>query len=250
MSTLTDKVAIITGGGSGIGLAAARSFARAGAKVVITGRRRALLDHISADEPNIEGLVADAGNPVDAARTIAKAMDLWGRIDILVNNAGAGTLTRLVEATAIQVSTIYAVNVIGPTLLAAAAVPLLEDTKGCIINISSTLARKPVPGFSDYAASKAALEQLTRCWALELAPKGVRVNAIASGPVESAFLREQMGFSEADAEMIKSRERSLIPLARRGMPDDVARWIVALAEPAADWVTGQVLGVDGGFVLV
>ena len=112
------------------------------------------------------------------------------------------------------------------------------------------LARKAVPGFSDYAASKAALEHLTRCWAVELAPKGIRVNAIAAGPVETMFLEERMGYSAAEAEAIKVQERNLIPLGRRGIPEEVARWIVALTASDADWVTGQILGVDGGFALV
>jgi NAD(P)-dependent dehydrogenase (short-subunit alcohol dehydrogenase family) len=122
-------------------------------------------------------------------------VELWGRLDVLINNAGAGIPMKLADASAERISRIYAVNVIGPTLLAGAAVPHLAAAKGTIINISSTLGRKPVPGFADYAASKAALEQLTRCWALELAPQGVRVNAVAAGPVETAFLESPPTFT-------------------------------------------------------
>lgn len=245
-----DHVFIVTGGGGGIGRAAARALALAGARVLVTGRRRALLDSLTAEQPNIAGFVADAGEPADAARTVAEAVRLWGRLDGLVNNAGAGAPLALAEATAGRIGAIYAVNVVGPTLLAAAAVPHLAETGGAIINVSSTLARKPAAGFADYAASKAALEQLTRCWALELAPRGIRVNAVASGPVETAFLRERMGLSDEAAAAIEADERRAIPLGRRGAPDDVAAWIVALASPSAAWVTGQVLGVDGGFSLV
>jgi NAD(P)-dependent dehydrogenase (short-subunit alcohol dehydrogenase family) len=250
METLKDRVVIITGGGAGIGLAAARRFSVAGAKVLVTGRRQSALDEVTAEAANIEGLVADASDPKDARRTVEKALTLWGRLDVLVNNAGAGVPLALADATADRVNAIYSVNVVGPTLLAAAALPHLEATRGSIINVSSTLAQRPTPGFADYAASKAALEQLTRCWALELAPKGIRVNAVASGPVETAFLRERMGLSEEAAEAVKAQERSIIPLGRRGEPDDVASWIVAFAMPCAAWITGQVLGVDGGFVLV
>ncbi len=123
-------------------------------------------------------------------------------------------------------------------------------SRGSIVNISSSLAQKAVAGFGAYCASKAALEQLTRCWALELAPHGVRVNAVASGPVESDFLRDRMGLSEATVEAVKEQERSIIPVGRRGVPEDVARWIVALASKDADWVTGQVFNIDGGFTLV
>ncbi|MDF2997614.1 MAG: glucose 1-dehydrogenase [Xanthobacteraceae bacterium] len=250
METLKDRVVIVTGGGGGIGLAAARRFSAAGAKVLITGRRQGALDEVTADAAGIEGLVADASDPKDVHRTVEKALTLWGRLDVLVNNAGAGVPMGLADATADRINAIYSVNVVGPTLLAAAALQHLAAARGSIVNVSSTLAQRPTPGFADYAASKAALEQLTRCWALELAPKGIRVNAVASGPVETAFLRERMGLSEEAAEAVKAEERSTIPLGRRGEPDDVASWIVALAMPSAGWITGQVLGVDGGFVLV
>ena len=244
-----DKVVIVTGGGAGIGLAAARMFARVGAKVLITGRREAALETAATGEANIATLVADISIPTDAPRTVAKALALWGRLDVLVNNAGAGSPMALAEVTPAHLQDIYAANVFGPALLVSAALPHLEKSKGAIINISSTLARKPIAGFAEYAASKSALEQMTRCWALELAPKGVRVNAIAAGPVETAFLQDRMGFTREEVEAIKERERDLIPLRRRGEPEDVAAWILALASERAAWVTGQVLGVDGGFAI-
>ncbi|WP_353641787.1 SDR family oxidoreductase [Mesorhizobium sp. WSM2239] len=249
MSMLDDKVVIVTGGSSGIGRAAALTFARQGAKVVITGRRSAMLDEVVAEHPNIRGLVADVAAPEDAARTIAKAVDTWGRLDVLVNNAGAGALLSLKDATAELITNIFAVNVVGPSLLAAAALPHLAATKGTIINISSTFGHKPGAGLSHYAASKAALEHLTRCWALELAPQGVRVNAVAAGPTESGALTRMMGLSPEHAAVIEEAEREQIPLKRRGTPDDVARWIVHLADPASEWVTGQVIAVDGGLGL-
>jgi len=250
MDGLQDKVVIVTGGSSGIGLETARRFLAAGANVLITGRRKAVLENASLHEPNLATLVADACNPADAGRTVAFAIARWGRLDVLVNNAGAGRHLPLAAATADQIDAIFAANVVGPTLLASAALPYLVESEGNIINVSSTLAQKPVPEFSAYAASKAALEQLTRCWALELAPRKVRVNAVASGPVESAFLRDQMGLPAEAVAAIKKEETNQIPLGRRGEPGDVAAWIVALAGPSAAWVTGQVLGVDGGLVLV
>jgi NAD(P)-dependent dehydrogenase (short-subunit alcohol dehydrogenase family) len=249
MSALNDKVVIVTGGSSGIGRATALSFAGHGAKVLITGRRAAALDQAAADHPNICGLVADAALPEDAVRTIAEALDRWDRLDVLVNNAGAGAILPLADATAERISEILAVNVLGPSLLAAAALPHLTMAKGTIINVSSTFGHRPVAGLSHYAASKAALEHLTRCWALELAPQGVRVNAVAAGPTESGALTGMMGLSPAQAAAVKEQERARIPLRRRGDPDDVARWIVALADPAAEWVTGQVIAVDGGLGL-
>jgi NAD(P)-dependent dehydrogenase (short-subunit alcohol dehydrogenase family) len=249
MSALNDKVVIVTGGSSGIGRAAALSFAREGAKVVITGRRAAPLEATAADHPDMIGLVADAAAPDDAVRTIAKAVDTWGRLDVLVNNAGAGAILPLADATADRITNIFAVNVLGPSLLAVAALPHLAVAKGTIINVSSTFGHRPVAGLSHYAASKAALEHLTRCWALELAPLGVRVNAIAAGPTESGALTGMMGLSPEQAAAIEEQERERIPLKRRGNPNDVARWIVSLADPASEWVTGQVIAVDGGLGL-
>jgi NAD(P)-dependent dehydrogenase (short-subunit alcohol dehydrogenase family) len=157
MSALNDKVVIVTGGSSGIGRAAALSFAGHGAKVLITGRRAAALEETAAEHSNIVGLVADAAAPDDAARTIAKAVDRWGRLDVLVNNAGAGAILPLADATADRITNIFAVNVLGPSLLAAAALPYLAVAKGAMINVSSTYGHKPVAGLSHYAASKAAL---------------------------------------------------------------------------------------------
>ena len=250
MNSVQDRVVVVTGGGGGIGLAAARMFAREQANVLITGRRATKLDEIVRSESRIEALTADVANAQDARRTIDRAIELWGRIDVLVNNAGAGAPMPLIDTTLEHAHDIYTVNAIGPTLLAAAAAPHLMRSRGSIINISSSLGQKAVAGFGAYCASKAALEQLTRCWALELAPHGVRVNAIASGPVESDFLRDRMGLSEATVEAVKEQERSIIPVGRRGVPEDVARWIVALASRDADWVTGQVFNIDGGFTLV
>lgn len=246
MDTLNDKVVIITGGSSGIGRAAALDFAERGARVLVTGRRAEPLRETAARHPGILGWIADAANPDDAARTVAKAIDTWGRLDVLVNNAGAGAILPLSGATAERIENIFAVNVLGPSLYAAAALPHLTQTKGAIINISSTFGHKPVAGLSHYAASKAALEHLTRCWALELAPHGIRVNAIAAGPTESGALTGMMGLSAEMAAAVEEQERQQIPLGRRGVPGDVARWIVALAEPHSEWVTGQVIGVDGG----
>lgn len=246
MSALNHKVVIVTGGSSGIGRAAALSFVKQGAKVLITGRRAGPLEETADAHPNIVGMVADAASPDDVKRSIAKAVDLWGDLHVLVNNAGAGALIPLAEATADRIESIFAVNVLGPSLYAAAALPHLEKTKGSIINISSTFGHKPVAGLSHYAASKAALEHLTRCWALELAPHGIRVNAIAAGPTESGALTGMMGLSPETAAAIEEQERGQIPLKRRGLPEDVARWIISLADPYSDWVTGQVIAVDGG----
>jgi NAD(P)-dependent dehydrogenase (short-subunit alcohol dehydrogenase family) len=182
MNAFKEKVVIVTGGSSGIGLSAATQFANLGALVLITGRRAEALAEARNRHPNIDSLLADASMPKDASRTISKAIDRWGRVDVLVNNAGAGAIMPLAEVDARRVSDIFAVNVSGPSLLAKEALPYLKENKGSIVNVSSTYGSKPGTGLSHYGASKAALEYLTRAWALELAPIGIRVNAIAVGP--------------------------------------------------------------------
>jgi NAD(P)-dependent dehydrogenase (short-subunit alcohol dehydrogenase family) len=246
MSLFDDKVVIVTGGGAGIGRAAALEFAERGAQVIVTGRRAEPLRALAASHSNISFCVADAANPGDAARTIEDAVDRCGRLDVLVNNAGAGAILSLAEANADRIDQIFRVNVFGPSLLARAALPHLKRARGSIVNVSSTYGHKAAPALSHYAGSKAALEHMTRCWALELAPAGIRVNAIAAGPTETDFLVERMGLSPEQAESVKAEERSRIPLGRRGNPDEVARWIVSIASPAATWITGQILTVDGG----
>ena len=250
MDSLQDRIVIITGGSAGIGRATALSFASMGARVLITGRRAANLYETEKDQSNIETIVADAAEPEDAVRTIARAIELWGRLDVLVNNAGAGAIMPLADVTAKRVIDIFAVNVLGPSLLAKEALPYLKETKGSIINISSTYGSKPGAALSHYGASKAAVEYLTRSWALELAPLGIRVNAVAVGPTETGALESMMGLSKQQAEVVKQGEREQIPLGRRGTPDDVSRWIVLLADPASDWLTGQVLAIDGGLGLI
>ncbi len=249
MNRFKDRVVVVTGGSSGIGRAAALAFASEGANVVVTARDATRLQGTTGIHANIVGLVADVAGPDAAVPTIARAVNEWGRLDVLVNNAGAGSILPLADVTADRIAAILDVNVVGPSLLAAAAIDHLAATKGAIVNVSSTYGRKAAAMLSHYAASKAALEHLTRCWALELAPKGVRVNAVAPGPTESGALTGMMGLTPDHAAAVKEQERQQIPLKRRGTPDEVARWIVQLADPASAWVTGQVIGVDGGLLV-
>lgn len=246
MTPFNDQVVLVTGGGAGIGLSAASKFAEQGARVVITGRRQKALEHAARTAPRIDYIVADAGNPSDAARTIDEVIHRYGRLDVLVNNAGAGAILPLSDASFDRLSEIFSINVFGPSLLATAALSYLKQSAGSIINVSSTFGHKAAGMLSHYAASKAALEHMTRCWALELAPDGIRVNAVAAGPTETDFLAERMNLSEEQIESVKAQERARIPLGRRGLPADIANWIVSLASPDAAWITGQVITVDGG----
>lgn len=243
---MNGKVVLITGGGAGIGRAAARLFAAKGARVLVTGRREAALQALAAEHEGIDYVVADASSGDDAARTVQTVVERHGRLDVLVNNAGAGAILPLAQASVEQVRAIFATNVVGPSLLATAALPHLKASRGAIVNVSSTFGHKAGAMLSHYAGSKAALEHMTRCWALELAADGIRVNAIAAGPTETDFLAERMQLTAEQIEAVKAQERSSIPLGRRGVPEDVATWIVALSSEKAGWITGQVLTVDGG----
>lgn len=242
---MNDTVVIITGGGSGIGRAVAIQFAKSGAHVVIAGRRVAPLEETASTSDRIHPIRADLTSEDDIARLIEFAADRWGGIDVLVNNAGAFIQRSLETIDSQIVMSLLSTNILTLSLMTQAALPQLKQSQGAIVNVSSTFGHKAAAMISHYAASKAAVEQLTRCWALELAPYHIRVNAIAPGPTETGIL-ERSGLPQATVAQLKREEAERVPLGRRGTSEEVAEWIVGLAAPTAKWVTGQVISIDGG----
>ncbi|PSW10317.1 ketoreductase [Photobacterium rosenbergii] len=245
---MENKVVVITGGSNGIGKSAALAFAQKGAKVLITGRHIDALERVAAMNNNIMALVADSRSPQSADLIVNTVIEQWGRLDVLVNNAGAGANAKLDEMNEQAITDIFSVNVVAASLLAKTSLPYLKASKGVIVNVSSTIGHMPAANLSHYGASKAALDYLTKSWALELAPD-IRVNAVAPGPTDSGALTGMMGLTEQQAKEVEDQERAMIPMGRRGVPEDISRWIVLLAEPSSSWVTGQVIGVDGGLGL-
>ncbi|MFJ4624403.1 SDR family NAD(P)-dependent oxidoreductase [Streptomyces sp. NPDC088812] len=245
----SGHVAIVTGAGSGIGRATAIAFAEAGAHVLGVGRRAEPLKETAAAHHNIEVLAIDVCDDGAPAEIVSHAVRQWGRIDHLVNNAGATAVMPLEETEKQAVLDLLALNVVAPSLLAHEALPHLRRTSGTIINLSSTYGHRPMAGGAHYSATKAAIEQMTRSWALELAAEGVRVNAVAPGPTRTDVMLHA-GLSPEAANDMYAYERERIPTHHIASADEVAHWILRLAEPAGRHATGQVVTVDGGLELI
>lgn len=241
-SPFDGRTVLVTGATSGIGEAAAIGFREAGAQVFGTVRGAAALETARARHPRIRWVPADVTQRSQVQSALEVVLGEAGRLDALVNNAGIYQFQTLEMSTEEVLRAHYEVNVHGSTFFAQAALPALKASRGTIVNISSGAGHKPTPGGGAYAASKAAIESLTQSWALELAPYGIRVNAIAPGPTGTPGFEKML--PAVREEFVKQ-----IPLGRTAKPEEIARWIVAIADPSVTWVTGQVLSIDGGMSL-
>ncbi|WP_445682516.1 glucose 1-dehydrogenase [Radicibacter daui] len=249
MQQLKDKVAVITGGNSGIGKATARLFAREGAQVVITGRRQEILDQaleeIGRGAVGIAGDVAD----IDHHRALAKMLkEQFGGLDIYMANAGIIKIAPSDRISPEDYDRHFNTNTRGVFFGVQTIKPLLRDG-GSIIVTSSLAATKVLPDHTVYAASKAAVAAFAKNWAIEFKAQNIRVNILSPGPVETAIL-EKLGISEADRPAFEAQMASQIPAGRLGQPDELARAALFLASDAGSFVNGVELQVDGGMSLV
>jgi NAD(P)-dependent dehydrogenase (short-subunit alcohol dehydrogenase family) len=244
---MSNPVVLITGGLTGIGRAAAVAFAKKGANVVVAGRRdeagKALADELRGFGSEAEFINADVRKEDDVRALVDRTIERFGRLDVAVNNAGTeGRPGPITDQTAESYAATFDTNVLGTLLSVKHELRVMQaQGSGSIINISSTYGHEGGAGASVYVASKHAVEGMTKSAALEAASSGVRVNAVAPGPIETGMLDRFTGTSERKAALLQT-----VPLGRVGDPADIARAAVFLASENASFITGQILTVDGG----
>ncbi|MBV9879804.1 MAG: SDR family oxidoreductase [Gemmatirosa sp.] len=246
---LEGKVAVVTGGTSGIGLATAKRFVAEGAHVYVTGRRRGELDAaVTAMGAHATGVRADSSKLPDLDRLFAQIASERGRIDVLFVNAGGGSMLPLGAITEEHYDETFGRNVRGTLFTVQKALPLLGEGASVILTASTTSA-KGTAAFSVYSASKAAVRNFVRSWILDVKGRGIRINAISPGPTETSGLRGLADTPETERELLDYLA-SQVPLGRIGSPDEIAKAAVFLASDDASFVTGIELFVDGGEVQV
>ncbi|UDL94738.1 SDR family oxidoreductase [Lichenihabitans sp. PAMC28606] len=245
MDRLQDKVAVITGANSGIGLAAAKLFAAEGALVFMTGRRKTELDAAVAEVgKNARGIQSDISKQDDLDRLIQIVGNEAGRIDVLFANAGGGEFAPLGAISEDHFDRTFSINVKGTLFTVQTALPLLKDGSSVILT-GSTAATTGTPAFSVYSASKAAIRNFARCWILDVAPRQIRINVLVPGATSTPGWHDLATSEEAHQQML-AYVKATTPLARLGNVDEVARAALFLASDDSSFITGSELFVDGG----
>lgn len=246
---MNGTVAVVTGASSGIGRAAALRFAENGASVVAVGRNdnelRRLRDEARDKSGTVKLHLAELTETSHIDRLVSETVQNFGQIDVLVNSAGIIKGGSIENTTLDDWDKMMNVNLRTIFYLMSRCVPHLEKTKGNIVNVSSVTGLRAFPGVLAYCVSKAATDQLTRCAALELAPKGIRVNAVNPGVVVTN-LHKRGGMSDKDYEKFVANAKNTHPLGRPGTPEEVAELIYYLSSNKASWITGATYEIDGG----
>jgi NAD(P)-dependent dehydrogenase (short-subunit alcohol dehydrogenase family) len=246
---LSGKVAVVTGGNSGIGLAAAKVFAEEGARVFVSGRRQAELDAaVEKIGPSTTAVQGDVTKPADLDRLYSTVQKDAGHLDILFANAGSGQLLPLGAITEEHFDKTFDLNVKGLLFTVQKALPLLRDGGSIVLN-ASMAGSKGMPAFSVYAASKAAVRSFARTWAVDLKDRKIRVNAVSAGVIPTEGYRTA-GLTQEQVEGFAEQMAASTPLGRVGTPDEVARAVLFLASSDASFVNGIELFVDGGLAQI
>jgi NAD(P)-dependent dehydrogenase (short-subunit alcohol dehydrogenase family) len=249
MGKLEGKIALVTGGNSGIGLATAKRFVNEGAYVFITGRREPeLAAAVKEIERNVTGVQGDVSNLGDLDRLFAQIKREKGRLDIVFANAGVAKYALFGSITEEHYDSIFNINVKGLLFTVQKALPLLPDGASLILN-ASIVASKGFSSNSVYSATKAAVRSFARTWTTDLKDRHIRVNAVSPGPIETPGLKDLVDSTGAGEERLQMLSNT-VPLGRLGTPDEIAKAVVFLASDDSSYVTGTELFVDGGFAQV
>lgn len=247
--TFAEKVILISGASSGIGAACAEYFAEKGALLALVGRRAekfgGVIEKIKENGVEVEPYIILGDVTVDAERIISATIDRYGRLDVLINNAGCAINASLADAKMDDFDVIMNTNVRGTFELTKFAVPHLIESKGNIVNISSAIGTTPIPGAIVYGTSKAMITQFSKCLSMELAGKGVRVNTVSPGIIDTEF-HTAAGLSEDQYVAFCELAKQIVPLHRMGATDDCVNAIAFVADDTAKFVNGLNLFVDGG----